>query len=443
MGIVRPHLWFDDQAARPRGSTPSVIPNTVDPLRHDRATGHARASPRAPSSSSSSRSTACGPRSSTPAPRSRSTRRSRSSSTAPDQAEVDHYWETLTADGGRPSQCGWLVDKFGVSWQVVPVQLDDVMSRPDADGVARAMAAMLTMGKLDIAALEAAYRGRVTDAVGGIGLDGPVLTIASVNVNGIRAAYKRGMGTWLEARKPDVILLQEVRATDEILADHLPAGEWHLAHEASETKGRAGVAIASRLPMTAVRIGLKTGVTGDSGRWVEADLELPAHEGAPARSITVVSTYLHSGTLGTPSMDEKYAFLDHVTGRLADIAEQGGYAVVAGDVNIAHREADIRNWKGNLKSAGFLPRERAYLDRWFDDLGWHDLGRELGGEGPGPFTWWSWRGKAFDNDAGWRIDYQLATPDLADAAVSATVDRAATYAERFSDHAPVVVEYDL
>ena len=116
-------------------------------------------------------------------------------------------------------------------------------------------------------------------------------------------------------------------------------------------------------------------------------------------------------------MDEKYAFLDHVTGRLADIAEQGGYAVVAGDVNIAHREADIRNWKGNLKSAGFLPRERAYLDRWFDDLGWHDLGRELGGEGPGPFTWWSWRGQAFDNDAGWRIDYQLATPDLADAAV--------------------------
>ena len=117
-----------------------------------------------------------------------------------DQAEVDHYWDVLTADGGRPSQCGWLVDKFGVSWQVVPVQLDDVMSRPDAEGVARAMAAMLTMGKLDIAALEAAYRGRGDGPVGGIGLDGPVLTIASVNVNGIRAAYKRGMGAWLEAR---------------------------------------------------------------------------------------------------------------------------------------------------------------------------------------------------------------------------------------------------
>src|SRR4051812_29787077 len=136
------------------------------------------------------------------------------------------------------------------------------------------------------------------------------------------------MGEWLDARKPDVLLVQEVRATDEILADHLPPGEWHLAHEASETAGRAGVAIASRLPMTAIRIGLKTGVTGDAGRWVEADLALPAHGGAPARSITVVSTYLHSATVGKPSMDEKYAFLDHVTGRLADIAEGGGYAVV-------------------------------------------------------------------------------------------------------------------
>jgi exodeoxyribonuclease-3 len=274
-------------------------------------------------------------------------------------------------------------------------------------------------------------------------LDGPVLTIATVNVNGIRAAFRRGMDTWLDQRKPDVLLLQEVRASDEILADHLAEEGWHLAHEASETKGRAGVAIASRLPMSAVRIGMKTGVTGDTGRWVEADLELAAHEGAPARSITVVSTYIHSGTVGQPSMDEKYAFLDHVTSRLADIAEGGGYAVVAGDVNIAHREVDIKNWKGNVKAAGFLPRERAYLDRWFDDLGWRDLGRELGGDGPGPFTWWSWRGEAFDNDSGWRIDYQIATPELADAAVTATVDRAATYAERFSDHAPLVVEYDV
>jgi exodeoxyribonuclease-3 len=235
-----------------------------------------------------------------------------------------------------------------------------------------------------------------------------------------------------------VLLLQEVRATDEILADHLDPSEWHLAHEAAEAKGRAGVAIASRVPMSAVRIGLGTGVTGDTGRWVEADLELPG-----GGTLTAVSTYIHSGTVGTPSMDEKYAFLEHVTARLGAISGAGGPAVAAGDVNIAHREVDLKNWKGNLKAAGFLPGERAYLDRWFDELGWHDLGRELGGEGPGPFTWWSWRGQAFDNDAGWRIDYQLATDALAAAARTAVVDRAPSYAERFSDHAPLVVEYEL
>jgi exodeoxyribonuclease-3 len=274
-------------------------------------------------------------------------------------------------------------------------------------------------------------------------LDERVLTIATANVNGIRAAFKRGMGPWIETRKPDVLLLQEVRAPQEILSDFLPATEWDLAHQECELKGRAGVAIASRLPMSAVRIGLGSDVPGETGRWVEADLELPARDGALARTLTVVSTYIHSGTAGTPSMDEKYAFLDKVTARLGELAQAGGYVVVAGDLNIAHRNVDIKNWKGNLKAAGFLPEERAYLDGWFDDLGWHDLGRELGGDGPGPYTWWSWRGKAFDTDAGWRIDYQLVTPDLADAAVSVEVDRARSYDARWSDHAPLLAAYDL
>lgn len=270
-----------------------------------------------------------------------------------------------------------------------------------------------------------------------MGLDGPVLTIATVNVNGIRAAFRRGMGTWLDARRPDVLLLQETRAGDEHLRDHLASGTWHLAHAECATKGRAGVAIASRLPMRAVRVGLDAGVPTNSGRWVEADLDLPG-----GATLTVASTYLHSGTVGTPSMAEKYAFLDLVTARLGELRGQGGYAVVGGDVNIAHHNVDIKNWRGNLKSAGFLPEERAYLDRWFGD-GWVDLGRRLGGEGPGPYTWWSWRGQAFDNDTGWRIDYQIASPALAAAALRSDVDRAASYAERFSDHAPLVVSYDL
>jgi len=271
-----------------------------------------------------------------------------------------------------------------------------------------------------------------------MGLDGRVLRIATVNVNGIRAAFRRGMGAWLEARRPDVLLLQETRAGDEHLRDHLDPAIWDLAHAECEVKGRSGVAIASRLPIRAVRIGLDQGVPSNSGRWVEADLELP-----DGGALTVVSTYVHSGTVDTPSMDHKYAFLDLVTARMAELCAEGGRAVVGGDVNIAHRSVDLKNWKGNLMAAGCLPAERAHLDRWFDEQGWVDLGRRLGGEGPGPYTWWSWRGKAFDNDAGWRIDYQVATPSLADAAVKAEVDRAPSYAERFSDHAPLVVTYDL
>lgn len=270
-----------------------------------------------------------------------------------------------------------------------------------------------------------------------MGLDVGVI-VATVNVNGIRAAFRRGMGAWLEARNPDVLLLQETRAGDEHLRDHLDPDQWDLVHAECMTKGRSGVAIASRLPMRAVRIGLDQCVPTNSGRWVEADIDLP-----DGGALTVVSTYIHSGTVGTPSMAEKYAFLDLVTARMAELRAAEAPAVVAGDVNIAHRNVDIKNWKGNLKAAGFLPEERAYLDRWFDEQGWVDVGRRLGGEGPGPYTWWSWRGQAFDNDAGWRIDYQIATPDLAERAVKAEVDRAPSYAERFSDHAPLVVDYDL
>lgn len=264
------------------------------------------------------------------------------------------------------------------------------------------------------------------------------MRVATVNVNGIRAAFRRGMGDWLARSAPDVLLLQEVRADDEILADHLSPDEWRLAHESAVAKGRAGVAIASRLPMSAIRVGIGTGLPTDSGRWVEAELELPG-----GGTLLVASTYVHSGTAGTASMADKYAFLDRVTHRMAEIGAGDAPAVVAGDLNIAHREVDIKNWRGNLTHAGFLPQERGYLDHWFDDLGWRDVGRELGGPGPGPYTWWSWRGRAYDQDSGWRIDYQMATPALADLARAATIDRAPSYAERFSDHAPFVVDYDI
>ena len=280
---------------------------------------------------------------------------------------------------------------------------------------------------------------------GPLGDNGRVLRVVTVNVNGIRAAYRKGMGDWLAQRSPDVLLLQEVRAPDEIVHELLGEG-WHIAHQASDLKGRAGVAVASRLPVAAVRVGLGHGEPPvDTGRWVEMDLEVPGQD----RPVTVVSVYIHSGTAtDAEKMAAKYVHLDKVTARLTELSAQAAAGerevLVGGDINVVHRPVDIKNWKPNHnKTSGVLDTEIAYLDRWFDDLGWVDLGRRLGGEGPGPYTWWSQRGKAFDNDAGRRIDYILATAGIAEHAQEAVVDRAAAYDQRFSDHAPLVVDFGL
>jgi len=168
----------------------------------------------------------------------------------------------------------------------------------------------------------------------------------------------------------------------------------------------------------------------------------------------VVSTYVHSGEVDTPKQVEKFTFLDSMLTRLPELAAHSERVVVLGDLNVGHRKFDIKNWKGNVKRAGFLPEERAYFDKILGaedeadynngaGLGWVDVGRKAAGEMDGPFTWWSWRGQAFDNDTGWRIDYQLATPALAASVVNYTVDRADAYDQRWSDHAPVVVDYDI
>ncbi|MEO8094497.1 MAG: exodeoxyribonuclease III [Pseudolysinimonas sp.] len=274
-----------------------------------------------------------------------------------------------------------------------------------------------------------------------------VLRIASVNVNGVRAAYRRGMDAWLAARDIDILAIQEVRAeTEDLVA--LLGDEWHVVHDSASAKGRAGVAIASRHRAVIHRVAIGADGFDSAGRWLEADYEVDGQE------LTVVSAYVHSGEDGTPKQLEKYKLLDGMAERLAELGAGSKLAVVMGDLNVGHRVLDIKNWKGNVKRAGFLPRERAYFDRWIgaeDDpaynagagMGWVDIGRRFAGDVAGPYTWWSWRGKSFDLDSGWRIDYQLASPALAASAVSCTVDRAPTYAERWSDHAPVVVDYEL
>ncbi|MDO8122720.1 exodeoxyribonuclease III [Isoptericola sp. b490] len=259
------------------------------------------------------------------------------------------------------------------------------------------------------------------------------MRIASVNVNGVRAAFRRGMAQWLESCAPDVLLLQEVRAPAEVVSEHLPG--WHVVHAEAAAKGRAGVAVASRLPISAVRVGLAEERATHTGRWLEADLER-----SDAAPLTVVSVYVHSGTVGHPSMDDKHEFLSHATRRMAEL-QAAGPAVIGGDLNITHTDADLKNWKGNVGKAGCLPDERAWLTRWFD-AGWVDVARRHAGDVSGPYTWWSWRGKAFDNDAGWRIDYQVATADVAATVRDVRVERAPAYDTRFSDHAPLVVDYE-
>ncbi|WP_016696825.1 exodeoxyribonuclease III [Actinoalloteichus spitiensis] len=264
-----------------------------------------------------------------------------------------------------------------------------------------------------------------------------MLTVSTVNVNGLRAAARKGYQEWLATTSADVVCLQEVRATPEDLpaAIRTPEG-WHPVHAESDQKGRAGVSLLSRWAPEAVRVGFGDSEFDRSGRYVE--IELPG--------LVVASLYLPSGEVGTPRQDEKERFMEsfyaYLVERREKSAASGQEVLVCGDWNIAHQEIDLKNWKANRKAAGFLPEERAWLGRVFDEAGYVDVHRRLSPEGPGPYSWWSYRGRAFDKDSGWRIDYQVATPGLAERATSAVVERAASHGERWSDHAPVTVTYD-
>lgn len=265
-----------------------------------------------------------------------------------------------------------------------------------------------------------------------------MLTVTTANVNGLRAAAKKGFVEWLAATAADVVCLQEVRAEESQLPDTVRAPEgWYAFHAPAAAKGRAGVSLLTRREPDAVRVGFGVAEFEASGRYVEADLP----------GVTVASLYLPSGEVGTDRQDEKIRFMDAFLPYLKELRERaaadGREVLVCGDWNIAHQEADLKNWKANRKNAGFLPEERAWLGRVLDpaDGGYVDVVRALHPDQEGPYSWWSYRGRAFDNDAGWRIDYQAATPGLAGRCVKAYVERAATHAERWSDHAPVTAVY--
>lgn len=300
--------------------------------------------------------------------------------------------------------------------------------------------------------------------------------ITTVNVNGIRAAVKerseenRGFLPWLEESSSDIVLLQEVRAsekdTEKALQPALDAG-WHYVGAPAAAKGRAGVGILSRHELHDVSIGF--GSFMDSGRYIEATVK----ETALGTPVTVASLYLPSGSAGTEKQDEKFHFLDEFEEFLAERATNHSHMVVGGDWNICHRREDLKNWKTNQKKSGFLPDERAFMDALFgtfpdtttqvagagdflgaveypgtagrreatDNPAWFDVARRLQPEGEGPYTWWTYRGQAFDTNAGWRIDYQAATASMLERAERSWVDKAAAYDLRWSDHAPLNVVY--
>ncbi len=263
------------------------------------------------------------------------------------------------------------------------------------------------------------------------------MIVTTANVNGVRAAVRQrseqnlGLLHWLATTRSDVVCLQETRADDEQVRDALApalADGWHLAHAEPHLKGRSGVAVLSRVPLRAIRVGLAG--FEEHGRYLEVDVA----------GTTVGSVYVHTGEAGTERQVEKERFMAALADRMDQLSAGGGEAVLCGDWNIAHTENDIKAWKANVKKSGFLPAERQWLTGLMDS-GWVDVARQFHGDMPGPYSWWSWRGKAFDNDAGWRIDYHLVTPGLAARARGARVERPAAYALRWSDHAPVTVEF--
>ncbi|MDF7641141.1 exodeoxyribonuclease III [Bifidobacterium sp. ESL0784] len=286
------------------------------------------------------------------------------------------------------------------------------------------------------------------------------ITVTTSNLNGIRAAKRKGVLDWAAANTPDIWCMQEVRAPQEeidpifaAMADGYEkagkvegADELGRMDEVCRIKGRAGVGLLSDLKIEQQRYGLMDlSDDVDSGRWIEADVTTPS-----GMKLTVASVYVHAGNTDDPNkMTQKYRFLDRMLermGQLRNEAEKGGrQALLCGDMNIAHTPLDIKNAKANEKHSGFLPEERAYVDKWLDpkQYGFVDVMRNLAGDVQGPYTWWSQRGRAFDNNVGWRIDYQLATPGLAQKAKSFDIDRAPSYDARWSDHAPLSVVYEV
>lgn len=258
--------------------------------------------------------------------------------------------------------------------------------------------------------------------------------LTSLNLNGIRSAASKGVEAWLAKAKPDCICVQEVKAqADDVQGrfDHIAGlkGHFHFAQK----KGYSGVAAYSRHEPSDVVVGFGSAEFDAEGRYIELRFD------TPARRFSIISAYFPSGSSGEERQQAKFRFLDEFEPHLARLKTQREF-VLCGDVNIAHKEQDLKNWRSNRKNSGFLPEERAWMTRLLDEHRIVDVYRHLQPDATdASYTWWSNRGQAYANNVGWRLDYHLATPAVGPLARTEAIYKA----EKFSDHAPITVEYDL
>ena len=257
-----------------------------------------------------------------------------------------------------------------------------------------------------------------------------MLRIISANLNGIRTAAKKGFMEWLNHQSADFICVQELKAQEADLAPEIlsPPGLHAYFHHA-EKKGYSGSGIFTPHTAKHVQLGFGNPEFDAEGRYVEVQIG----------QLSVISVYMPSGSSSPERQEAKFRFLDAFLPHLIQLKKSGRQILLCGDVNIAHHEIDLKNWKGNLKNSGFLPEERAWLTKLFSEIGYVDVYRQLEPDASDAcYTWWSQRGQAYAKNVGWRIDYQIATPELAQ-----TARKAGVYKEqRFSDHAPLIIEYN-
>lgn len=252
------------------------------------------------------------------------------------------------------------------------------------------------------------------------------MKVITANLNGFRSAARKGLWAYLAKEDPDFLCCQELKAQESNLeeVDKNPLGMhriWHCA----EKRGYSGVALYSKQPPQHVQIGLSLPQFNVEGRYICADF----------KKFSLVCLYLSSGTSSNDRQQVKFQFLNYFSTVLSELRACGREVLICGDWNIAHTPLDLKNWRSNQKHSGFLPEERAWLTEVLE-AGWVDVWRQLYPDIPG-YTWWSNRGQAYAKDVGWRIDYQIASPKLAKSAKNAFVYKE----EKFSDHAPLVVNY--